>query len=109
MSSPCHSGNTGSSYVRKTAQPAGHAGWAVVMQRKQLPLLSGGAGSAPHITRALGPFEHRLNGYPARALQRQPGRLGLITRRAEPVLAVRVLEVQEHPDRGVFPDQPARL
>src|SRR5690242_2570940 len=84
-------------------------GWAAVTQRRLLPLVGRGAGGTAHITRALGPLEHRLDSYPARALQRQPGRLGLIARRAEPVLAVRVLEVQEHPDRGVFPDQPARL
>src|SRR5690349_9489388 len=64
--------------------------WAVVTQRKLLPLVSRGAGGTAHITRALGPLEHRLDSYPARALQRQPGRLGLIARRAEPVLAVRV-------------------
>src|SRR6185312_17057948 len=74
------------------AQPARTAGRAVVTQRRQLPLVSRGAGGAAHVARALGLFVHRLHGYPARALQRQPGRLGLIARGAEPVLAVGVLE-----------------
>src|SRR5262249_61504113 len=54
-------------------------------------------------------LEHRLDGDPARALQREPDRLRLPPGRAEPVLASGVLEVQEHLDGRILPDQPAGL
>src|ERR1700752_1704921 len=78
------------------ARPADQGRPGSVTQRKELlPVLGGGAGTAAHRPRALGWLLHRVDGYPARALQHQPGGLGLPARRAEPVLAVRVLEAQE--------------
>src|SRR4029077_6694813 len=74
-----------------------------------LPVLGGGAGAAPDGAGHLGSLEYRLHGNTARALQRQPDRLCLPPGRAEPVIAVRVLEMQEHADRTVLPDEPARL
>jgi predicted ATPase/class 3 adenylate cyclase len=82
---------------------------AIGRAQRRLPVLRGRPGTVVDRAGHLRRLEDGLDGDPARALQDQPGGLGLPSRRAEPVLAARVLEVQVHADRAVLPDQAARL